>query len=279
LLQALYSIKSERALCEQIEMNILFRWFVGLDWDDSVFDHSVLSKNRIRLLGDGAAQRFLGEVVRRAKARHLLQSDRLVVDGTLIKAYASMKSFKAKDGSEDDKPNFKGTKRSNKTHSSPTDPDARLYRKSKGQESMLCHAGHILVDGGSGLIRTCRVTLANGTSEVEAGLEMLEEQRTAGRFAVADRGYDCKKFVRGVRKLGLRAHVRTKSIGSALTKKSTNRKDYEESLKTRHVVERPFGWLKANGRMRQTLFRGTEKVSIQFHLYAIAHNLRKMATG
>lgn len=169
LLQALYSIKSERALCEQIAMNVGFRWFVGLDWDDKVFDHSVLSRNRLRLLGDGAAQAFLGEVVRIAKSRHLLQSDRLVVDGTLIKAWASMKSFKSDDGSDDDKPNFKGTKRSNQTHSSRTDKDARLFRKGPGQESMLCHMGHVLVDGISGIVRACKGTLATGRAEVEAG--------------------------------------------------------------------------------------------------------------
>jgi len=133
LLQALYSIKSHRALCEQIQMNLLFRWFVGLDWDDKVFDHSVLTTNRDRLFANGATQAFLGEVVRAAESKNLLSSDRMVVDGTMIKAYASFKSFKANDGSEDDKPNFKGAKRSNKTHSSRTDKDARLYRKGKGQ--------------------------------------------------------------------------------------------------------------------------------------------------
>ena len=128
LLQALYSIRSHRALCEQIQMNLLFRWFVGLDWDDAVFDRSVLTKNRDRLFANGATQAFLGEVVRAADSKNLLTSDRMVVDGTMIRAYASFKSFKADDGSEDDRPNFKGTKRGNKTHSSRTDKDARLYR-------------------------------------------------------------------------------------------------------------------------------------------------------
>lgn len=279
LLQALYSIRSERALCEQIEFNVLFRWFVGLDWDDYVFDHSTLSKNRSRLLADGLAQEFLGQVVRAAKARHLLQSDRLVVDGSLIKAWASMKSFKAIDGSEDDKPNFKGTKRSNKTHKSKTDPDARLFRKSKGQESMLCHMGHSLVDGLSGIIRACKASLATGTAEVEAALSMLASHGRRRSTAVADRYYDQTAFVEGVRELGMRAHVRQKKKGSRLDKRTTSRSSYETSMKSRYIVERPFGWIKGPGRMRQTVFRGTEKVDIQLHVYSIAHNLRRMATG
>jgi len=277
LLQALYSIRSHRALCEQIEMNLLFRWFVGLDWDDAVFDHSVLTKNRDRLFANGATQAFLGEVVRAAESRNLLTSDRMVVDGTMIKAYASMKSFKAKDGSEDDKTNFKGTKRSNKTHSSKTDKDARLYRKGKGQESMMCHMGHILVDGSSGIIRTFRVTHATGTAEVDAALDMLDEHKKRGFCAVADRGYDCERFVSGVRNLGFKAHVRSKSKGSALDGRTTKRQSYETSMKSRHIVERAFGWIKGPGRMRQTVFRGTDKVAIQFGIYAIAHNLRRMA--
>ena len=279
LLQALYSIKSERALCEQIGFNVLFRWFVGLDWDDAVFDHSVLSRNRLRLLADGAAQAFLGEVVRLARSRHLLQSDRLVVDGTLIKAWASMKSFKAKDGTEDDKPNFKGTRRSNKTHASKTDEDARLFRKGPGQESMLCHMGHILVDGASGLIRACKITLATGKAEVEAALSMLDEHAERGSTAVADRFYDQQPFVTGCRMLGVRAHPRQKKTGSALDGRTTKRPSYEKSMKSRHIVERPFGWIKGPGRMRQTVFRGTEKVDIQFHMYSIAHNLRRMITA
>jgi transposase len=162
LLQALFSIRSERALCEQIKWNAAYRWFVGLDWDDEVFDHSTISANRERLFGDGAAEALLGETVRVAEEKGLLSSDRLVVDGTLIKAWASMKSFKAKDGSEDDKPNFKGTKRSNQTHSSRTDEDARIFRKGRGQESMLAYMGHVAVDARSMIVRACTTTLATG---------------------------------------------------------------------------------------------------------------------
>lgn len=281
LLMALYSLRSERALCEQISMNAGFRWFVGLDWDDKVFDHSTLSRNRERLFGSGAAEALLGEVVRIAQTRKLLTSDRLVVDGTQIKAWASMKSFKATDGSEDDKPNFKGTKRSNKTHATKTDPDAKLLRKGKGQESMLCHLGHILVDSVSGLVKTCKVTKAcslGGNPEVLAALDMAEEHMSKGQILVADRGYDSESFVSGLRNLGIHAHPRAKKTNSALDGRTTKKASYQEGLKRRYIPEPVFGWVKNRGRMRQTMLRGTEKVNWQFHLYCMAYNLRRMAT-
>ena len=280
LLMALYSIGSERALCEQITMNAGFRWFVGLDWDDKVFDHSTLSKNRERVFGSGAAEAVLGEVVRIAQSRRLLSSDRLVVDGTTIKAWASMKSFKANDGSEDDKPNFKGSKRSNQTHSSKTDPDARLLRKGKGQESMLCHIGHALVDAASGLVRACRVTKAcgmGGNPEVIAALDMAKEHMEPGQTLIADRGYDEDRFVSGLREQGIQAHPRAKKQNSSLDGRTTKRPSYEESLKRRYIAEPVFGWIKNRGRMRQTMLRGTEKVDWQFQLYCTAYNLRRMA--
>jgi transposase len=280
LLMALYSIRSERALCEQIDMNAGFRWFVGLDWDDAVFDHSTLSKNRERLFGSGAAEALFGEVVRIAESRRLLSSDRMVVDGTQIKAWASMKSFKAKDGSEDDKPNFKGVKRSNKTHQSKTDPEARLLRKGGGKESMLCHLGHALVDSVSGLVRACRITQAcdlGGNPEVIAALEMAEGHMSRGQTLVADRGYDEARFVQGLREMGIRAHPRAKKKHSALDGRTTKRPSYEESLKRRYIPEPVFGWIKNRGRMGQTMLRGTEKVEWQFQLYCIAYNLRRMA--
>lgn len=280
LLMALYSIRSERALCEQIMMNAGFRWFVGLDWDDKVFDHSTLSRNRERIFGSGAAEALLGEVVRIAQSRKLLSSDRLVVDGTMIKAWASMKSFKANDGSDDDRSNFKGTKRGNKTHSSKTDPDARLLRKGKGQESMLCHLGHILVDSVSGMVRACQVTKAcdmGGNPEVIAALAMAEEHLRPRQTLVADRGYDDRKFVAGLRELGIRAHPRTKKAHSALDGRTTKREAYQASMKRRYIPEPVFGWVKNRGRMRQTMLRGTEKVGWQFHLYCMAYNLRRLA--
>lgn len=280
LLMALFSVKSERSLCEQIEFNLMFRWFVGLDWDDKVFDHSTLSKNRERLFGSGAAEALLGEVVRLAQSRRLLSSDRLVVDGTLIKAWASHKSFKANDGSDDNKPNFKGTKRGNSTHSSKTDPDARLLRKGNGQESMLCHLGSLLVDAASGLVRCCRITRACGegsNAEVSVALELAQEHLLRGQTLCADRGYDDARFVGNLREFGIRAHPRSKKVGSAIDGRTTNKKSYKDSMKRRFIVEPVFGWIKDRGRMRQTMLRGTEKVNWQFHLYCMAYNLRRMA--
>ena len=241
LLQALFSIRSERALCEQIEWNAGFRWFVGYDWDDKVFDHSTLSVNRHRLFGDGAAEALLGETVRVAESKGLLNSDRLVVDGTLVKAWASHKSFKAKDGSDDDKPNFKGTKRSNKTHASTTDSDARLIRKGKGQESMLAYIGHVMVDAGSGIVRGCETTIASGKAEVEAAIRMAKTCAKAGAKIIADRNYAQGPFINGIRELGMIPHPRAKSKNSQLSSQVTSSASYEESMKHRYKVEGVFG--------------------------------------
>ena len=273
LLQALFSIRSERALCEQIEWNAGFRWFVGLDWDDRVFDHSSISVNRERLFGDGAVMAILGETVRAAEKRGLLNSDRLVVDGTLVKAWASHKSFKAKDGSDDDKPDFKKTKRSNKTHSSTTDPDARLYRKGAGQESMMAFIGHVMVDAVTGIVRACKTTTAHGRAEVEAALEMAQNCAKAGSKIVGDRHYDQQPFINGMRELGMDPHPRTKSKGSQLDVQTSSSEDYLESLQSRYKVEGVFGWGKSVGGMRQTKLRGVDNVEMDFTLQVIAKNL------
>ncbi len=273
LLQALYSIKSERALCEQIEWNAAYRWFVGYDWDDKVFDHSTLSVNRERLFGDGAADALLGETVRVAESKGLLNSDRLVVDGTLIKAWASHKSFKAKDGSDDDKPNFKGTKRSNETHASKTDPDARLCRKGKGQESMLAYIGHAMVDAATGIVRSCETTIASGKAEVEAAIRMAKTCAKAGAKIIADRNYDQTPFIDGIRELGMVPHPRAKSKGSQLSSQVTSSASYEESMKHRYKIEGVFGWGKSVAGMRQTKLRGVDKVGMDFTLQVVAKNL------
>ncbi len=272
LLQALYSIKSERALCEQIQWNVAFRWFVGLDWDDEVFDHSTISLNRARLFGDGAAEALLGETVRVAQSRGLLNSDRLVVDGTLVKAWASHKSFKAKDGSDDDKPNFKGRKRSNETHASTTDPDARLCRKGKGQESMLAYMGHAMVDAGSGIVRACQTTIAGGKAEVESALAMARRYAKAGAKIIADRNYDQQPFIKGIRELGMRPHPRAKT-NSQLSPQARSNKSYRESMKHRYKIEGVFGWGKTVAGMRQTKLRGLNKVSADFTVQMVARNL------
>jgi transposase len=273
LLQALYSIRSERALCEQIEWNAGFRWFVGLDWDEAVFDHSSISVNRERLFGDGAVTAILGETVRAAEKRGLLNSDRLVVDGTLVKAWASHKSFKANDGSDDDKPDFKRTKRSNKTHTSTTDPDSRLYRKGKNQESMMAFIGHVMLDAQTGIVRACRTTLAHGRAEVQAALEMAQECAKAGSKIIADRHYDQTPFISGMKELGMVPHPRAKSKGSQLDERTTSSEGYIESMKHRYKVEGVFGWGKSIGGMRQTKLRGLEKVETDFTLQVIAKNV------
>jgi transposase len=273
LLQALYSIKSERALCEQIEWNAAYRWFVGYDWDDKVFDHSTLSVNRERLFGDGAADALLGETVRVAESKGLLNSDRLVVDGTLIKAWASHKSFKAKDGSDDDKPNFKGAKRSNETHASTTDPDARLCRKGKGQESMLAYIGHAMVDAATGIVRSCETTIASGKAEVEAAIRMAKHCAKARTKIIADRNYDQTPFIDGIRELGLIPHPRAKTKNSQLSSHVTSSASYKESMKHRYKIEGVFGWGKSVAGMRQTKLRGVDKVGMDFTLQVVAKNL------
>ena len=277
-LMALYSIKSERALCEQIEMNLGFRWFVGLDWDDPVFDHSTLSKNRDRLFGAGGAEAILGEVARLVQRKNLLQSDRLVVDGTLIKAWASHKSFQPKEGPPEG--GFKGKKRGNSTHQSTTDPDAKLMRKGEGMEAMLCHLASVMVDSETGFVMAAKVTPPCGlgqNAEVLAAIELAIEHMEPGQTLVGDRGYDCEAFVGGLRELGIRPHPRAKSRGSSLDGRTTSREPYKLSMKARYIVEGFFAWLKSSGRLRQTMLRGTEKVSWQFHLYCAAFNLRRLA--
>ena len=283
LLKALYSIKSERALCETISMHLGFRWFIGLDWDDKVFDHSTLSFNRERLFGNGAAEAVLGEVVRLIQSKNLIQSDRLVVDGTLIKAWASHKSFRPKDEEEPPKGGtgkFKGMKRSNETHESKTDKDAKLFRKGDGMEAIICHLGTVLVDSETGFVTAAKVTAPCGqgeNAEVKAALELADEHVAEGKTLVADRGYDCQRFTKGLRKMGVKPHARAKSRGSSLDGRTTSRESYKASMKVRYVVEGFFGWLKSNGRMRQTMLRGTEKVGWEFLLYCTAFNLRKLA--
>ena len=279
LLRALYSIKSERALCEQIAMNVGFRWIVGLDWDDKVFNATVLCKNRERLFGNGAAEALLGEVARLVQKRNLMQSDRLVVDGTLIKAWASHKSFQPKDGPPESG-DFRGKKRSNKTHESTTDKDAKLYRKGPGMEAVLCYLGTIIVDATTGFVKAAKLTPPCGlgeSAEVSAALDLAEEHIDSGQTLVGDRGFDCKKFTYGLREMGIRAHPRAKAVSSTLDGRTTSRASYQASMKMRYIVEGFFGWLKASGRLRQTMLRGADRVGWEFQLYCAAFNLRRLA--
>ncbi len=280
LLQVLFSVRSERQLVEQIDYNLLFRWFVGLGMDDAMWNHAVFSKNRDRLLNAEVAQRFFAEVNRRAKP--FMSDDHFTVDGTLIQAWASQKSFRPKDGSDDgDGSNFHGQKRSNETHESTTDPDARLYKKSYGKESHLAYLGHALVENRNGLIAAAMATTADGYAEREAALLMLEDKQKdrSRRITLgADKAFDTKDFVKAARKLKVTVHVtkNDKKRRSNLDRRTTRHVGYAISLSRRWLVEKGFGWLKQTGPLRQVKLRGLHKVDWLFVFGCAAHNLCRL---
>src|SRR5450432_1809507 len=281
LLQAFYSVRSERQLCEQIDYNLLFRWFVGLGLDDRMWNHAVFSKNRDRLLNSEVAQQFFAAV--NQQATRFMSDDHFTVDGTLIQAWASQKSFRPKDGSDkdDDGTNFHGGKRSNKTHQSSTDPDARLYKKSYGKESRLSYLGHALVENRNGLIAAAMVTHADGYAERDAALLMLEQKQKgrSRRITVgADKAYDTKDFVSTVRELSVTPHVTRNDKGrsSNLDRRTTRQPGYAISLSRRWLIEKGFGWLKQTGPLRQVKLRGLEKVDWLFVFSCAAHNLIRL---
>jgi transposase len=280
LLQVFYSVRSERLLVEQIDYNLLFRWFVGLGMDDAMWNHAVFSKNRDRLLNSEVAQRFFAEVNLRAKK--FMSDEHFTVDGTLIQAWASQKSFRAKDGSDDaDSTDFRGQKRSNKTHESTTDADARLYKKSYGKESKLGYLGHALVENRNGLIAAAMVTEADGFAERDAALLMLHERQKgrSRRITVgADKAYDTKDFVTTARELNVTPRVTKNDKGrrSNLDRRTTRQPGYTISLSRRWLVEKGFGWLKQTGPLRQVKLRGLEKVDWLFVFSCAAHNLLRL---
>ncbi len=280
LLQVFYSIRSERQLVEQLDYNLLFRWFVGLGMDDAVWHHAVFSKNRDRLLSSAVAQQFFSEVNRQAK--RFMSDEHFTVDGTLIQAWVSLKSLRAKDGSDDgDCSNFHGQKRSNQTHASTTDSDARLYKKSYGKESKLSYLGHALVENRNGLIMAAMVTHADGYAERDAALLMLHEQQKhrSRRITVgADKAYDTKDFVTTVRELKVTPHVTKNEKGrrSNLDRRTTRQPGYAISLSCRWLVEKGFGWLKQTGPLRQVKLRGLVKVDWLFVFSCAAHNLIRL---
>ncbi len=280
LLQVFYSVRSEILLVEQIDYNLLFRWFVGLGMDDAIWEHSVFSKNRDRLLNSAVAQRFFAEVNRRAQK--FMSDEHFTVDGTLIQAWASQKSFRSRDGSDDgDGTNFHGQKRSNETHESTTDRDARLYKKSYGKESKLSYLGHALVENRNGLIAAAMVTHADGFAERDAALLMLKEkqQGRSRRITVgADKAYDTKDFVTTARELNVTPHVTKNDKGrrSNLDRRTTRQPGYAISLSRRWLVEKGFGWLKQTGPLRQVKLRGLDKVDWLFVFSCAAHNLLRL---
>jgi transposase len=280
LLQVFYSVRSERLLVEQIDYNLLFRWFVGLGMDDGVWNHAVFSKNRDRLLNSEVAQQFFAEVNRQAKK--FMSDEHFTVDGTLIQAWASQKSFRPKDGDgPGDGTNFHGQERSNKTHKSTTDPDARLYKKSYGKESKLSYLGHALVENRNGLIAAAMVTHADGYAERDAALLMLEKKqqgRTRRSTVGADKAYDTEDFVRTVRELHVTPHVTKNDKGRAsnLDRRTTRQPGYAVSLSRRWLIEKSFAWLKQTGPLRQVKLRGLEKVDWLFVFSCAAHNLLRL---
>jgi transposase len=280
LLQVFFSIRSERLLVEQIDYNLLFRWFVGLGMDESVWNHAVFSKNRDRLLNTDVAQRFFAEVNRQAKK--FMSDEHFTVDGTLIQAWASQKSYRSKDGSDScDGTDFRGQTRSNDTHQSTSDPDARLYKKSYGKESKLSYLGHALVENRNGLIADAMVTQSDGYAERDAALLMLDRKQKghARRITVgADKAYDTKDFVAAARSIRVTAHVtkNDNSRSSALDGRTTRHKGYAISLSRRWLVEKSFGWLKQTGPLRQVKLRGLAKVHWLFVFSRAAHNLLRL---
>ncbi len=309
LLQAFYTIRSERQLMEQLDYNLLFRWFVGLSMDAPVWDATVFCKNRDRLLAGEVAAKFLAAVTEQARARDLLSADHFSVDGTLIDAWASMKSFRAKDGPDDGEPpsatgtgsgrnperDFKGEKRSNQTHASTTDPDARLHRKGNQQSSRLCFMGHFLMENRNGLIVDAELTRASGTAERDAALAMLDrrgkgrdgkERGGRGRRITlgGDKGYDVTEFVEDLRARKVTPHI---AIDGHLTKTGKRRKTAIDGRTTRHPgyavsqrlrkrIEESFGWIKTTGNLAKTRHRGIERVGWMFTLQAAAYNLVRM---
>ncbi len=286
LLQVFYSIRSERMLVEQLEYNLLFRWFVGLSMDDEVWNHSVFSKNRDRLIKHDVATQFFDTIRRQAERADLLSNEHFTVDGTLIEAWASIKSFRPKDdqdpptsGGRNSEVDFKGQQRKNDTHQSTTDPEARLLKKGKGKEAKLCFMGHALMENRSGLVVDSRLTQATGTAERSAALEMIEDVPGTKQITLgADRGYDVASFVKGLRQLRTTPHVAQKTKGTAIDRRTTRHAGYRTSLKIRKRVEEIFGWMKTTGVLRKTRHRGLERVECDFTLAVTAYNLVRMRT-
>ena len=285
LLQALYTIRSERQLIEQIEYNLLFRWFVGLGMDDAVWAPTTFTKNRDRLLDGEIAAAFFDAVLIHADTERLLSDDHFTVDGTLLEAWASQKSFRPRDeeppasGGSNPSVNFHGARRTNATHQSTTDPDARLYKKAQGREARLGYLGHVLMEHRSGLIVKAVVTPADGHGEREAAREMVADLRGCHRITLAgDKGYDTHAFVADLRALGVTPHIaqHTTNRRSAIDARTTRHPGYEISQRKRKLVEQGFGWMKTVGGLRKLRHRGGPLVDWIFTFTAAAYNIVRM---
>lgn len=281
LLQIFYTIRSERLLVEQLNYNLLFRWFVGMNMDEEVWNHAVFSKNRERLLNEEIAEVFFQRVLEQAQP--YLSDEHFTVDGTLLEAWAGQKSFRRKDGKGGPggqrEANFHGEKRRNETHQSTTDPEARLYRKSKGSEAKLSYLGHVLMENRNGLLVQTMVTEANGTAERDAAMLMAERLPGVKRVTLgADKNYDTKEFVRELRRMNITPHVAQNDTNraSAIDQRTTQHAGYAISQRERKRVEESFGWMKIIGMLKKVKLRGLEKVGWLFTFVAAAYNLRRL---
>jgi transposase len=293
LLQAFYGIRSERQLMERLEFDLLFRWFVGLGVDDPVWDHSTFSKNRDRLLEGEIAAKFLLAVLAQPQVKRLLSSDHFSVDGTLIEAWASLKSFRRKDGGDDGQGpgrngerNFHKEKRSNETHQSTTDPQARLYKKGDGQPAKLCYIGHALMENRHGLAVGGGISQATGMAERETALALIDGRRRGGRRITlgADKAYDVEQFVHDLRDRSVTPHI---AIDGHLSKNGTPRKTAVDGRTTRHIgydisqhcrkrIEEIFGWIKSSAGLAKVKLRGRDRVDAAFTLALAAYNLIRL---
>jgi transposase len=285
LLQALYTIRSERQLMEQLDYNLLFRWFVGLGMDDGVWSPTTFTKNRDRLLDGDIAAAFFDAVLIHADRERLLSDDHFTVDGTLLEAWASQKSFQPRDqdppagGGGNPTVNFHGQRRSNATHQSTTDPDARLYKKARGREARLGYLGHVLMEHRSGLIVQATVTPADGHGERDAAVVMIERLPGRHRITVAgDKGYDTRAFVAELRTMHVTPHVAQHTTGrrSAIDARTTRHAGYAISQQKRKLVEQGFGWMKTIGGLRKLRHRGGALVNWVFTFTAAAYNIVRL---
>lgn len=285
LLQAFYGIRSERQIMERLEHDLLFRWFVGLGIDDAAWDQTTFGKNRDRLLAGDVAHKFLAAVLAHPQVRRILSSEHFSVDSTLVEAWASMKSFRRKDGSDEPPApgrngarDFHGEAPANATHASTTDPDARLFRKGPGREARLCFMGHALMENRNGLVIDACLTTADGHAERIAALHMIEPRADRpGRITLgADKGYDAEDFVNELRTMNVAPHVASKAKGSAIDGRTTRHAGYKVSQVIRKRIEEVFSWTKSAAGFRKTRHRGLGRVGWQFTFTLAAYNLIRL---
>src|SRR5215211_3616662 len=286
LLQSLYTVRSERLLMEEIDYSVLFRWFVGLGMDDAIWSPTTFSKNRDRLLQSDIAAAFFDAVVAQARTADLLSDEHFTVDGTLLEAWAGLKSFKSKEEGPTPPPddpgnptvNFHGETRRNDTHQSTTDPDAMLARKGPGKEAKLSYAGHVLLDNRHGLVANVCATAATGTAERDAAQWLLAASAPRGGTVGGDKNFDVARFVGALRALGLTPHVAQKAVGTAIDKRTTRHAGYAISQQKRKLIEQVFGWMKTVGGLRKLRHRGGERVDWIVTFTAAAYNLIRLRT-